>query len=169
MGHGRENWTESMQHSVGALWWLEAAVTLGSEMYTVCAALVCCPPTVQDVVWRVTSSFLGPLKPDFMATTLESPDLYGPFWVATTLVFVTAVAGNYAAFLSHGSLTGIEPGTGGSNSTSTLDQQWYTNYSQVGYSALLFYGYVFVLGLALFFILRWFNSQVRASNGPTFL
>lgn len=44
----------------------------------------------QDVVWRVGSSFLGPLKPDFMSVTMTSPDLYGPFWVATTLIFVTA-------------------------------------------------------------------------------
>lgn len=45
---------------------------------------------LQDVVWRVGSSFLGPLKPDFMSVTMTSPDLYGPFWVATTLIFVTA-------------------------------------------------------------------------------
>jgi len=43
-------------------------------------------------VWRVGSSFLGPLKPDFMSVTMTSPDLYGPFWVATTLIFVTAGA-----------------------------------------------------------------------------
>jgi hypothetical protein len=41
-------------------------------------------------MWRVGSSFLGPLKPDFMSVTMTSPDLYGPFWVATTLIFVTA-------------------------------------------------------------------------------
>ena len=26
---------------------------------------------------------------------------YGPFWIATTLVFVTAVTGNYASYVSH--------------------------------------------------------------------
>lgn len=45
---------------------------------------------MQDVLWRVGSSFIGPLKPDFMEVTMTSPDLYGPFWVATTLIFVTA-------------------------------------------------------------------------------
>jgi hypothetical protein len=53
-----------------------------------------------DVVWRVGSSFLGPFRPDFMEATMARPDLYGPFWIATTLVFVTAVAGNYAEFLA---------------------------------------------------------------------
>lgn len=42
------------------------------------------------MLWRVGSSFLGPFKPDFMAVTMSSPDLYGPFWIATTLIFVTA-------------------------------------------------------------------------------
>ena len=26
---------------------------------------------------------------------------YGPFWIATTLVFVPAVTGNYASYVSH--------------------------------------------------------------------
>ena len=26
---------------------------------------------------------------------------YGPFWVATTLVFVSAVTGNYASYISY--------------------------------------------------------------------
>ncbi len=37
---------------------------------------------------------------------------YGPFWIATTLVFVTAVTGNYASYVSykhkHASATGSE-------------------------------------------------------------
>jgi hypothetical protein len=56
------------------------------------SALLVISCALQDVVWRVGSSFLGPLKPDFMAVTMSSPDLYGPFWVATTLIFVTAGA-----------------------------------------------------------------------------
>ena len=53
-----------------------------------------------QVLDRVSHSFLGPFRPSFMAATADSPDLYGPFWVATTLVLVTAVAGNYADYLS---------------------------------------------------------------------
>lgn len=37
---------------------------------------------------------------------------YGPFWIATTLVFVTAVTGNYASYVSyhhkHAAATGSE-------------------------------------------------------------
>lgn len=72
---------------------LQAHVVWGvyKHLCFVCALpllLPLCP--LQDVVWRVGSSFLGPLKPDFMSVTMTSPDLYGPFWVATTLIFVTA-------------------------------------------------------------------------------
>lgn len=50
----------------------------------------CCSCCFQDVLWRVGSSFIGLLKPDFMSVTMTSPDLYGPFWIATTLIFVIA-------------------------------------------------------------------------------
>lgn len=44
--------------------------------------------------------------------TLHVCTRYGPFWIATTLVFVTAVTGNYASYVSyhhkHASSTGSE-------------------------------------------------------------
>jgi hypothetical protein len=131
----------------------------------------------------VGSSFLGPFKPDFMEVTMTSPDLYGPFWVATTLVFVTAVAGNYAEFIAWergagagaadpaldpsgaaGNGTAPIPAPDGSTSgTSIAELQWYTDYAKMSYSAVMFYGYVFVLGMVLYFALRWFRcARARA-------
>jgi hypothetical protein len=72
-----------------------------------------------QVLNRVAHSFLGPFRPSFMAATADSPDLYGPFWVATTLVLVTAVAGNYADYLSFSrwaSSSSSSPGGGGGGS-----------------------------------------------------
>jgi hypothetical protein len=74
-----------------------------------------------------------------------------------------AVAGNYADFIAfrseqkHAAAAG-----GGSNSTdsgtsSAVAHQWFTDYAKMSYSALMFYGYVFALGLVLFFALRWFR------------
>jgi hypothetical protein len=93
------------------------------------------------VLWRVGSSFLGPFKPDFMAVTMTSPDLYGPFWVATTLIFVTAVAGNYAEFIAWnreaaaaggkgdagggGAAPIPAPGGGAGGGASIADHQWW--------------------------------------------
>lgn len=78
-----------------------------------------------QVLDRVAHSFLGPFRPSFMAATADSPDLYGPFWVATTLVLVTAVAGNYADYLSFsrwaaagGGADGAGAGAGGAKDAS---------------------------------------------------
>ena len=46
-------------------------------------------------------SVIGAVKPDFLDKTAESADLYGPFWITTTLVFLSAVAGNYASYVSY--------------------------------------------------------------------
>jgi len=119
----------------------------------------------KDVLWRVGSSFLGPFKPDFMAVTMSSPDLYGPFWVATTLIFVTAVAGNYADFIAFKKQSHSAPPAGGSSSGDDVHaRQWYADYTKMSFSALLFYGYVFLLGMGLFFALRWFKSEIKLAN-----
>lgn len=156
------------------------------------------------VLDRLAHSFLGPFRPSFMAATADDPDIYGPFWVATTLVLVTAVAGNYADYLSFSRWAG-GAGAGGNGASSAVapppppgggngtdagtvppeipyppgtdagqgassggprigELQWYNDYAKVSYSALLFYGYVFALGFALWFALRWFRSEMRLAN-----
>lgn len=109
----------------------------------------------KDVVLRVANSCLGPFRADFMEKTADTPDLYGPFWVATTLIFVTAVAGNYANYLQWHQQQ---------SSSSTTQKQWYSDYGKMSWSAALFYGYTFVLGLGLFFALRWFKSDIKLAN-----
>ena len=42
----------------------------------------------------------GPLKGTFLRMTLENPDLYGPFWVTSTLVFALGVAANMFAWFN---------------------------------------------------------------------
>lgn len=81
------------------------------------------------------------------------------------LLLLAAVAGNYADFIAFRSEQkhSAAGSGGGSNSTDTggsgsvIEHQWYTDYAKMSYSALMFYGYVFVLGLVLFFALRWFR------------
>ena len=48
---------------------------------------------------------------------------YGPFWIATTLVFVTAVTGNYASYVSYHR---AHAGAGGSE-----EQAWYYDIDKV--------------------------------------
>ncbi len=49
---------------------------------------------------------------------------YGPFWVATTLVFVIAATGNYANYVSYKKKH---------SGTSSVTQVWYSNVDKVQY------------------------------------
>eukprot|EP00658_Telonema_sp_P-2_P004379 TRINITY_DN1163_c0_g1_i2.p1 TRINITY_DN1163_c0_g1~~TRINITY_DN1163_c0_g1_i2.p1 ORF type:complete len:162 (-),score=30.98 TRINITY_DN1163_c0_g1_i2:899-1384(-) len=44
---------------------------------------------------------LKPMSSSFIDEVGPNPDLYGPFWISATLVFVTAAAGNLASYISH--------------------------------------------------------------------
>ena len=46
------------------------------------------------VFWRADPTFLNLVG--------DAPDLYGPFWVATTLIFVISVTSNLARSLTNG-------------------------------------------------------------------
>ena len=52
---------------------------------------------------------------------------YGPFWVATTLVFVIAATGNYANYVSYRKKH---------SGTSSTVQVWYSNVDKVQGAAL---------------------------------
>ncbi|XP_073389567.1 uncharacterized protein [Physcomitrium patens] len=92
-----------------------------------------------DVTDRIKDS----LKVDvgFVEKTSQNPDMYGPFWICSTLVFVTASLGNLAAYLSYKSKT-----TGG---------HWHYDINLMSSAALVFYGYVGLVPLALYFLLRY--------------
>lgn len=106
----------------------------------------------EDILIRMRDSVIGSYKADFFDKTTDNADLYGPFWVATTLVFVIAATGNYANYVSYKKKH---------SGTSSTTQVWYSNVNKVGYSAILFYGYVGLIGLMLYACLRWwFKSKI---------
>ncbi|CAD5125253.1 DgyrCDS13495 [Dimorphilus gyrociliatus] len=54
--------------------------------------------------WQVLNRILGSMLPNVRKNYLQHhirpvPDLYGPFWICTTLVFTTAIAGNMANYI----------------------------------------------------------------------
>jgi len=55
--------------------------------------------TVQ-VLNRVKGSLLPRPRGAFFELIAANPDLYGPFWVATTLIFAMAITGNLASYLA---------------------------------------------------------------------
>jgi hypothetical protein len=66
---------------------------------------------------------------------------YGPFWICSTLVFLTAALGNLADYLAH--------------KTSDGSSAWHYDINTVTWSAGLFYGYVGIVPLALYFLLKY--------------
>ena len=62
---------------------------------------------------------------------------YGPFWIAATLVFIAAAAGNLSSYLAYVKLAG------------TPDTVWAYDIKKVSLSAVLFYGYISFLPLSV--------------------
>ncbi|XP_041357181.1 protein YIPF1-like [Gigantopelta aegis] len=76
-----------------------------------------------------------------------NPDLYGPFWICTTLVFTTAIAGNLANYLQ----------------SANMGYQWRYNFQKVTFAATAIFCYWWLLPLALFGMMWWRGSRANYS------
>jgi hypothetical protein len=54
--------------------------------------------TTSDVRTRLLHA-LVPFNPKFYDISENSPDLYGPFWIYTTLIFMIAASGSLAKYI----------------------------------------------------------------------
>jgi hypothetical protein len=54
--------------------------------------------TTVDVRTRLLHSLI-PFNPKFYDISTSKPDLYGPFWIYTTLIFIIAAAGSISGYL----------------------------------------------------------------------
>ena len=86
-----------------------------------------------------------PFNTKFIEEVAPNPDLYGPFWVATTLVFSMAASGNFANYLSSG---------GGD------DVVWAYDFNKVTLAAAVIYGYAVLLPLAINCTAMYFTDAV---------
>jgi hypothetical protein len=48
---------------------------------------------------RLRCSFL-PRKPEFLQVIGRNPDLWGPVWITTTVIFLLFAAGNFSIYLA---------------------------------------------------------------------
>jgi hypothetical protein len=76
---------------------------------------------------------LSPWKPFFLPEDPKA-DLYGPFWIATTLVFLVAVAGNLVSYLAY--------------LPSSKSPVWRYDMQKMTSAATMFYGAITLLPLA---------------------
>ncbi|KAI3455307.1 hypothetical protein Pfo_011970 [Paulownia fortunei] len=94
-----------------------------------------------DVLERIKDS-LFPFRGSFSEKTASNPDLYGPFWICTTLIFVAASIGTFVTYLAH----------------KLQKKEWDYDINLVTWSAGLFYGYATIVPLALYIILKYFSA-----------
>ncbi|XP_076885149.1 uncharacterized protein LOC143534576 [Bidens hawaiensis] len=94
-----------------------------------------------DVLERIKDSVL-PFGGSFNEKTASNPDLYGPFWICSTLIFVAASIGTFATYLSH----------------KLHHKEWNYDINLVTWSAGVFYGYVLIVPLCLYVILKYFSA-----------
>ncbi|KAF5739852.1 protein YIPF1 isoform X3 [Tripterygium wilfordii] len=94
-----------------------------------------------DVLERIKDS-LFPFKGSFTEKISDKPDLYGPFWICTTLIFVAASIGTFVTYIAH----------------KLKNKEWEYDINLVTWSAGLFYGYVVIIPLALYVVLKYFSA-----------
>jgi hypothetical protein len=56
--------------------------------------------TFNDIKTRIISSFI-PIRNDFYKIAENNPDLYGPFWIYTTLIYVIAAGGALSYYFTN--------------------------------------------------------------------
>lgn len=75
----------------------------------------------------------------------RNPDLYGPFWVCTTLVFAIAISGNIANFLVH---------------FGKPNHKYTPEFRKVTVAATAIFSYAWLVPLALWGFLLWRNNKI---------
>ncbi|XP_075155266.1 protein YIPF1 [Haematobia irritans] len=87
------------------------------------------------VLERIANSMIPKRAPgNYLRSSIgQNPDLYGPFWITTTLIFCIAISGNIANYLQH----------------HNDNYQWRYNFHLVSYAATCIFIYVNFLPAAL--------------------
>ncbi|XP_040028005.1 protein YIPF1 [Gasterosteus aculeatus] len=95
---------------------------------------------------RIIGSVLPWPGKNFIHTHLRrNPDLYGPFWICTTLVFAIAISGNLANFLTH---------------LGKPNYKYTPEFQKVTIAATAIFSYAWFVPLALWGFLLWRNNKI---------
>eukprot|EP01134_Creolimax_fragrantissima_P005954 CFRG5954T1 len=87
---------------------------------------------------------VNPTKKDFLNTTAGNPDLYGPFWVTTTLIVCMAITGNLATVLSPHEEKGYK---------------YEYDFTKLTFAASLMYGYITIFPLLIWAFVNFYVKQ----------
>ena len=100
-----------------------------------------------QVLQRIKGSLLPRPKGAFFEQITANPDLYGPFWIATTLIFTMAMTGNLASYIAFVP-TPTKP-------------KWNYSFNQLTTAGSVVYSYVTILPLIIWLLLRYFEASKR--------
>ncbi len=81
-------------------------------------------------------------RSNFLDVLEGNPDLYGPFWIATTVVFILFMTGTISWKLA-----------------STGQEHYSYDFSLLSGAAGLIYGYTAIIPIGLWATLKWFGSE----------
>jgi len=102
----------------------------------------------KDVLARILNSLFycraGPGE-NFLALTTDKPDAYGPFWIATSLLFSVAVSSHISRWLSSW-MSGLN---------------WEYNFESVVTSASIVYGFAVAVPLVMYIILGQYGARFK--------
>jgi len=102
----------------------------------------------QDVIKRCLASLI-PFKSDFIKTAKRNPDVWGPFWIATTVIFMMAAGGNFASYIEFDKKNGF-------------DLYWQYDFEKVTYGAIAIYAYTIAVPLLMYLGLNcWAALEIR--------
>ncbi|XP_061586996.1 protein YIPF1 [Cololabis saira] len=92
---------------------------------------------------RIIGSMLPWPRKNFIQVYLrKNPDLYGPFWICTTLVFAIAISGNISSYLS------------------SPKYKYTPEFRKVTIAATVIFSYAWLVPLALWGVLLWRNNKI---------
>lgn len=100
-----------------------------------------------QVLNRVKGALLPRPKGAFFELVAPNPDLYGPFWISTTLIFSMAMTGNLASYISF-TPTAAHP-------------KWTYNFNQLSLASSVIYSYVTLLPLLFWLLLRYYEASKK--------
>lgn len=100
--------------------------------------------TTEDVKQRILST-VDPRKNTFFETLDNRPDLYGPFWIYTTLIFALAACGNFSNLIR----------------ASANGQAFQSRFNFIPIATSVIYGFGIVVPIIFTFLLRLFGSKVN--------
>lgn len=113
--------------------------------------------TVQ-VLNRVKGSLLPRPRGAFFELIAANPDLYGPFWVATTLIFAMAITGNLASYFA---FVQVLLPDGKPDPTA---KKWQYDFSQLTVAGSVIYSYVTLLPLLFWLLLRYYEASKKLAD-----